>query len=156
MRSTLTMLLLVAAAACDGGNLPRSSSAAPTAQDTLALAVATFDSAMFDSIQWTSPDAALTRGADVFKWACAECHGKTGRGEGGHVGENGKTLRPPSFLAANWRFADDTDGLRRMVFIGNTQGMPHWGLRHILPRDIDAVARYIQQSLRAEGTVAAR
>jgi hypothetical protein len=30
--------------------------------------------------------------------------------------------------------------------------MPHWGLRHLAPRDIDAVTEYITQHLRADKT----
>ncbi len=63
----------------------------------------------------------------------------------------GDTLRPPSFLQADWRFAEDRDGLRKQVFTGNAQGMPHWGFHGLKYRDIDAVAVYIQQGLRDSG-----
>ena len=91
---------------------------------------------------------ALARGRDVFAWACAECHGPGGAGDGGRV-IDGDTLRPPSFLAADWQYANDPEALHHRVFIGNASGMPHWGIRQMRPRDIVAVERYIRLELRA-------
>ena len=34
------------------------------------------------------------------------------------------------------------------IFVGNTRGMPHWGLRYTPPRDILAVETYILEGLR--------
>ena len=50
-------------------------------------------------------------------------------------------------LVPDWAF-DDADALHRKVFVGNTLGMPHWGLRQMRPRDIVAVERYIRAELR--------
>ncbi len=61
----------------------------------------------------------------------------------------GDTLRPPTFLGADWQFAEDHDALRRHIFVGTTGGMPHWGIEGLKPRDIDAVATYIQTRLRS-------
>jgi mono/diheme cytochrome c family protein len=123
--------------------------AVPTtpAQDTVAWAQARYDGSVFDTIHFASDSARNARGADVFRWACASCHGPGGKGNGGAV-VNGVTLRPPSFVEPGWRFAHDEDGLRRKIFVGNTQGMPHWGLRHTQPRDILAVEKYILEGLR--------
>ena len=148
MFSRIGVLALVALCACDVST-PREA-ARPSAQDTLQLAMSSYDPAAFDSIRWASDSAAYVRGADVFKWDCSACHGPAGRGDAGFVNERGDTMRPPSFVQANWRFANDPNGLRRQIFVGNTQGMPHWGLRRMQVRDIDAVARYIENVLRAE------
>ena len=117
------------------------------AQDTVAWAQARYVSSVFDTIRFASDSARLARGADVFRWACSSCHGPGGKGDG-HAVINGDTIRPPSFLTPNWRFAHDEDGLRRQIFVGNTQGMPHWGLRYTLPRDILAVEKYLLEGLR--------
>jgi hypothetical protein len=37
--------------------------------------------------------------------------------------------------------------LRRMIFVGTAEGMPHWGIRGLAVRDVDAVARYIETSI---------
>lgn len=122
--------------------------AAPSPADTVQEAIREYDPALFDTVKWASDSLALARGADVFKWACSTCHGPEGRGNGGYV-LNGDTLHPPSFLEPDWRFARDSMGLRRRIFIGNGRGMPHWGLRHMEPRDIVAVQRYILYRLRS-------
>jgi mono/diheme cytochrome c family protein len=146
---SLPVLLLVAAA-CQPA--PRNDAAAaessmPPAQDTVLVAEAKYNPAMFDTVQWVTDSAHLARGADVFKWACATCHGAGGKGDGGNV-VNGDTIHPPSFLAPDWRFANDEDGLRRRIYVGNARGMPHWGLRGIQPGDIVAVEKYILFDLR--------
>jgi mono/diheme cytochrome c family protein len=147
MFSRFAPLAVIALCACDV--TPPREAAQPTAQDTMQLAAASYDPAVFDTIGWPSDSAAHARGADVFKWDCATCHGPAGQGDAGFINERGDTLRPPSFVQPGWRFAGDLMGLRRQVFVGNTQGMPHWGLRRMQARDIDAVARYIENVLRA-------
>ncbi|HEX9106519.1 MAG TPA: c-type cytochrome, partial [Longimicrobiales bacterium] len=81
--------------------------------------------------------------ADVFKWACSECHGPQGHGDGGKVTPRGDTLRPPDFHRGDWHLAGDTAAVEKKVFTGNVQGMPHWGLRRMEYRDVDAVSHYI-------------
>jgi mono/diheme cytochrome c family protein len=115
--------------------------------DSVVLADAAFDPAAFDTISWESDDAAIQRGQIVFRISCQKCHGSGGRGNGNFVLQ-GDTLRPPSFLADDWRFADDPIGLRRQIFTGNVAGMPYWGLVGLRYRDLDAVARYITDFLR--------
>ncbi len=105
-----------------------------------------YSAVMFDTVKWASESDAIARGRDIFKWACAECHGPEGRGDGGRV-IDGDTLHPPSFQQANWRFANDPAALDKQVFVGNTLGMPHWGLREMQPRDIVAVEKYIRLEL---------
>ena len=111
-----------------------------------AQAAQEYDPAAYDTVVWASDSAAIARGRDIFKWVCAECHGETGAGNGGRV-VDGDTLRPPSFHQEGWSYAEDPDALHRKVFIGNTLGMPHWGLRQMRPRDIVAVERYIRLEL---------
>ncbi len=117
--------------------------------DSVMLAEAMYDPAAFDTITWESRDAALQRGSVVFSFSCQKCHGPTGAGDGGFV-RGGDTLRPPSFLARDWRFAEDREGLRKQVFTGTARGMPHWGFYGLKYRDIDAVATYIQEWLRPD------
>lgn len=121
----------------------------PAGEETARAAVA-YDPAAYDTVRWASDEEALTRGRDIFNWACAECHGPEGRGDGGRV-VDGDTLRPPSFLDPGWPYADDPDALHQKVFVGNDLGMPHWGLRQMRPRDIVAVERYIRLELRSAG-----
>ncbi len=139
------LIVLSAATIAGCGKAGPASKAAgePSAADTEAVAQARFDPAAFDTLRWASDSLRLARGADVFKWACAECHGPTGHGDGGKVTPRGDTLRPPDFHDAAWRLAGDTEAVRRKVFAGNVRGMPHWGLRKMEARDIDAVAAYV-------------
>lgn len=120
--------------------------ARPTQAEEVATAERQYDPAAFDTVSWASDSAAIARGRDIFSWACAECHGEQGRGDGGRV-IDGDTIRPPSFQRENWEYADDPDALHEKVFVGNTLGMPHWGLRQMRPRDVVAVERYIRFEL---------
>ena len=131
----------------DGGRAADTRVPTTPAQDTVAWAEARYASSVFDTIQFPSDSARRARGGDVFRWACASCHGPGGKGDGEAV-LKGVVVRPPSFVEPGWRFAHDEDGLRRKIFVGNTQGMPHWGLRYTQPRDILAVEKYILEGLR--------
>ena len=118
-----------------------------TRADSVAIADSVFDATAFDTISWESSQEAIERGGLVFRISCSKCHGDGGRGNGNFV-VAGDTLRPPSFLATDWRFVDDAVGLRRYIFSGNVAGMPYWGLVGLKYRDVDAVARYITEFLR--------
>ena len=135
---------LVLVAGCE----PETPQGAATEETTRADLV--YDPAAYDTVVWASDEEAVARGRDIFQWACAECHGTGGAGDGGRV-IDGDTLRPPSFLTPDWEYAEDPDALHRKVFVGNELGMPHWGLRQMRPRDIVAVERYIRVGLRSEG-----
>ncbi len=108
-----------------------------------------FDTALFDSIGWVSDREARSRGATVYSYSCAKCHGPKGAGDGGYRHE-GRLVRPPSFLALDWRFAEDRAGLRAAIHGGSEGRMPHWGRAGLTPRDIDAVAEYIRDELWAK------
>jgi mono/diheme cytochrome c family protein len=118
------------------------------AADSVMLAAEMYDPAVFDTITWESPEAKLERGKVVFGISCSKCHGPSGAGDGEFV-MRGDTLRPPSFQAADWEYADDVEGLRRQVFTGTEENMPHWGFYGLKYRDIDAAAAYIREVLRA-------
>jgi mono/diheme cytochrome c family protein len=118
------------------------------AEDTVRIAAEAYDPIIFDTITWPTADFAVRRGQTVWRISCMKCHGATGLGDAGFV-LRGDTLRPPSFQDPDWRFATNLDSLRRYIFIGNKEGMPHWGLiPGMHSYDIDAVARFIQKDLR--------
>lgn len=148
MRRTLPVLAALAwLGACGGGEPPPEVPEGPSRADSVGMAATAFDSAAFDTISWETDQEAIERGSLVFRISCSKCHGDAGRGNGRFVLE-GDTLKPPSFLAADWRFSDDPTGLRRQIFTGNVAGMPYWGLVGLKYRDIDAVAHYIMDFLR--------
>ncbi|MFH1762705.1 MAG: cytochrome c [Gemmatimonadota bacterium] len=121
--------------------------AAAAAEDSLlAASVAAFDASVFDTLTWESEAAALARGAQVYTFSCARCHGPQGLGDSGFV-RGGDTLRPPSFREPTWRLADDKEGIRGAIFIGTGESMPHWGLEGLKAESIDAVTLYILKGL---------
>lgn len=105
-----------------------------------------FDPALFDSIDWGSRGEARSRGATVYAYSCAKCHGPKGAGDGGYR-LDGRLIQPPSFLSLDWRFAEDPLGLREAIYTGSNGRMPHWGRAGLAPRDVDAVAEYIRNEL---------
>jgi mono/diheme cytochrome c family protein len=143
-----TILAFAWLGAC-GGEPPAQEEVAqgPTRSDSVEVAMAAFEPAAFDTIQWETHQEAVERGGLVYRISCSKCHGDGGRGNGNFVLE-GDTLRPPSFLTADWRFAEDPLGLRQAIYSGNVAGMPYWGLVGLKYRDIDAVSRYIIDFLR--------
>lgn len=150
MRGIVPLLVALAwLGACTHSQESARNQASSAAADSVSMAAKAFDSTVFDTMTWKSAQDRLARGALVFRISCSPCHGAEGRGDGGMVvGKD--TLRPPSFLAADWRYADDPVGLRRKIFSGNTKGMPHWGLVGLGYRDVDAVSRYITEVLRVK------
>jgi mono/diheme cytochrome c family protein len=112
-----------------------------------AVAEAAYNPAAFDTISWETNQEAIERGSVVYRFSCTKCHGDRGYGDANFV-RHGDTLVPPSFRDEDWIYAQDKDGLRQAVFVGTAEDMPHWGLEGLPPRDIDAVAIYIIQSMR--------
>jgi len=153
MRGLATgLILLTGLLACNSGADEEAALAAAEAEaqakaSEFAAAQAAYDPAGFDTISWETPQAALERGATVFRFSCQKCHGPTGEGDAGFI-LNGAPLTPPSFIGDDWQFAEDPDGLRQQVFTGTMDGMPHWGLEGLKYRDVDAVTKYILGDLR--------
>ncbi len=114
--------------------------------DSMAQAEAIYDAAVFDTIRWTSPDSALVRGQVVWRFSCQKCHGVEGRGDGELALEH--ELAMPDILGADWEYAGDSPAIRHRVFVGHESEMPNWGLHGIAYRDIDAVAKYMDEWLR--------
>lgn len=117
------------------------------AVDSVAMASAAFDSTVFDTITWKKKGDDIDRGSLVYNVSCARCHGQDGAGVKNII-FRGDTLNPPSFLTPDWALAKDPMGLRKKIFTGDVQGMPHFGVIGLHYRDADAVARFIVNSLR--------
>lgn len=150
MRGIVPLLVALAwVGACTSSQKAPQNQASSAAADSVRMAAKAFDSTVFDTLTWTNRDSLLSRGALVFRISCAPCHGAEGRGNGGMV-VGTDTLRPPSFLTADWKYANDPMGLREIIFTGTPGRMPHWSLVGLGIRDIDAVAHYITDSLRVE------
>lgn len=148
-RSTaaLTVILSAGMLACEPAPTP-DAPRGPTRADSVGMAMQAFDPAAFDTITWATEQERADRGGLVYRISCQKCHGLHGAGDGGFVME-GDTLRPNSFLAPAWGFADQPMALRRYIFSGNVAGMPYWGLVGLKYRDIDAVAHFLEGPLRA-------
>jgi len=152
----LPLVALMATAGC--GPSPEEQAEAEAvaealAQDSLmALATEAFQAAVFDTVTWEDDQAALDRGRVVYNSSCAKCHGDNGLGDAGYV-VAGDTLRPRSFKEPDWRFGGDIEAIREYTYLGNTQGMPHWGIvewggRKLGDKSIDAVARYLAAGMK--------
>jgi mono/diheme cytochrome c family protein len=139
-------------AACGGGG-QGGEAARP---DSVGIALEQYSPTLFDTISWTADSAAANRGSVVWTFSCRKCHGETGHGDGHFVVEVKDTasdamvpdtITPPDFTTPGWRFAADKEGLIKYIYSGNDKQMPHWGIQGLKPRDIDAVANYIQKVL---------
>jgi mono/diheme cytochrome c family protein len=146
-RAIPTLVALAWLAACAKEAPPPTEQVNTGHADSIAMAATLFDPTNFDTVTWNSPDEALTRGGLVFRVSCNKCHGVTGNGDGDLVADR-KSAKPPSFVAADWKYADDPMGLRKLIFTGSAQNMPYWGLVGLKYRDLDAVATYITAYLR--------
>jgi mono/diheme cytochrome c family protein len=138
-------LLALVAFGCGGSGDTAPGSRATS--DSVAVALGEMTPEMFDTIQWASDSAAIARGSVVWVYSCRRCHGDDGYGDAGFV-QGGVTLEPPSIRAPDWPYANDRDAIRRLTYTGTEEGMPHWGLVGLKPRDIDAVTTYIQHVIR--------
>lgn len=114
--------------------------------DSVRMAEALYDASHFDTIQWESEEALLSRGRTVWTYSCQKCHGSDGRGGGEFAVQ--AALEPPDLTASEWPHAGDLATIRRRIFVGHEKGMPNWGLHGLKYRDIDAVATYIDQVIR--------
>ena len=145
-------LLVVGISACGCPSAEEQRAAALEARlaaraDSVAQAAAAYDATAFDTIQWASDNDMWERGGVVWSFSCQTCHGSDGLGQGETaVSAN---LDMPNLVAADWNRAGDLPEIRKAVYIGHESEMPSWGLVGLKYRDIDAVAHYIDDLLRA-------
>ena len=66
----------------------------------------------------------------------------------------GDSVQVPSLVEPDWSYANDVEAVRRRIFTGHPDGMPTWGVAGLAPREIDAVAYYIDSVLRPEAAAA--
>ena len=115
--------------------------------DSVAKAAAAYEAAAFDSIQWASDNEMWDRGGVVWSFSCQTCHGTDGMGQGETA--VAASLEMPNLVAVDWDKAGDLAAIRRSIYVGHESQMPSWGLVGLKYRDIDAVAHYIDDLLRA-------
>jgi mono/diheme cytochrome c family protein len=138
--------------ACGGPSAEEQRAAAVEARlaaraDSVAQAAAVYEAAAFDTIQWPSDNDMWERGGVVWSFSCQTCHGSDGVGQGETaVSAN---LDMPDLVAADWDKAGNLPEIRKSIYIGHESEMPSWGLVGLKYRDIDAVAHYIDDLLRA-------
>ncbi len=149
---TSVILFSTSITACGGPSAEEQRAAALEARqaaraDSVAQAAAAFDPASFDTIQWASDNERWERGGVVWSFSCQTCHGPDGSG----TGETAVSadLDMPNLMAADWDKAGDIGAIRRSIYVGHESEMPSWGLVGLKYRDIDAVAHYIDDLLRA-------
>lgn len=150
MRWIALGLVFAITAACGPSEEQMAADAAAAAaaeQDSLmALVDSTYDPSVFDTLTWPNETRRAEYGPTVYLASCAKCHGAQGLGDGGFV-LAGDTLRPRSFREPDWRLAGDLAGIRKAVFSGNREGMPHWGLVGLSYGAVDAVAQYVADGM---------
>jgi mono/diheme cytochrome c family protein len=154
MRQIMTCIFscaLVAVAIGCGGEeaAPLDDAAARQAAraDSVEMAEAQYDPAAFDTISWATEAELYERGGVVFAYSCAKCHGSDGAG-GGELAVQHE-LEMPSLIVEDWQYAGDIPKIRHRIYVGHESEMPSWGLYGLKYRDIDAVARYIDEIIRA-------
>jgi mono/diheme cytochrome c family protein len=141
-------------AACGGPDAEQTAAQSAEARraaraDSVAQAAEMFDPAVFDTIAWASDNERWERGGVVWSFSCQKCHGADGRGQGEVAVQ--ANLAVPDLVAAEWPLAGDVPAIRRAIFVGHESAMPSWGLVGLKYKDVDAVAHYIDDLLRAEG-----
>jgi mono/diheme cytochrome c family protein len=102
---------------------------------------------LFDTVQWADEATRRTEGNAVYAAECRRCHGVIGRGDTDYARSRGLTA--PSLVEPDWPMAD-MDSVRRAVYVGHEAGMPSFGERNLGPREIDAAAAYVLNTLRPE------
>lgn len=138
--------------ACGGPSAEEQRAAANDARlaaraDSVAQAAAAYDPAAFDTIQWASDNDMWERGGVVWSFSCQTCHGSDGQGQGETA--MAANLAMPNLVAVDWEKAGNLPEIRQSIYVGHESEMPSWGLVGLKYRDIDAVARYIDDLLRA-------
>jgi len=149
-RITLPLLLAFSVVACGPSAEEQAEAAAAAAaaeQDSLMTEAQTaYDTSVFDTLTWETPERRGEYGPVVYLRSCEKCHGPQGLGDGGFV-MGTDTLQPPSFREPTWAMAGDVDAIREAIFLGNREGMPHWGLVGLSAGAVDAVTQYILDGL---------
>lgn len=119
------------------------------AEADVAEAESLYAAAVFDTVRWNRSVTRSERGRVVYYYSCTKCHGTEGAGNGPLARRQEIAL--PSLVDPDWTYDGDIDAIRRRVFVGHPAGMPSWGLTEISPRDMDAVAYFVDQRLPEEG-----
>lgn len=109
--------------------------------DSVAMAEAMYDAAVFDTITWESDQAVWDRGGVVWMHSCQMCHGTAGAGDGAEAARVDITV--PDMRVEGWSYAGDLPAIRHKIYVGHETEMPSWGAMGISYRDVDAAARYI-------------
>ena len=133
--------LVVLAAACSHEFEP------PDRADRVRQATVAYDSSVFDTISWASPDVRVSDGNAVYAAECRRCHGTLGSGDAAYARE--RDLEVPSLVEPEWDLTQ-MDSLRKVISIGHETGMPVYGDGDLSPRDVDGVAAYLLLDLRPE------
>ena len=148
----ISIAVISATLACSGGEDAAPVDDAATREaaraDSVAQAEAQYDPAAFDTITWASEAETWERGGVVFAYSCVKCHGSDGVG-GGELAVTHE-LAMPDLTAETWEYAGDVPAIRHRIYVGHESEMPTWGLYGLKYRDIDAVAHYINEVVRAE------
>ena len=145
MRKVATVALMCAIVACEKHEFEP-----PSREARVAQADSLYTPALFDSITWSSDSLRVAEGNNVFGARCRRCHGYLGAGGPAEI--YGDTVEVPSLIEPDWPLAGDPDAIRRRIFTGHPAGMPTWGIARLTPREIDAVAFYVDRVLRPEAT----
>lgn len=152
MRTTILPLAVVLLALGCGGEETQQSEAEREAArlaaraDSVAMAEAMYDPAVFDTITWQDENTMWERGGIVWSFSCQKCHGANGSGQGESAVQHG--IEMPDLRAPDWEYAGDVAAIRHRIFVGHESEMPNWGLHGLSYRDVDAAARYIHDLLR--------
>ena len=119
----------------------------PDREEQVQVATGRYHQADFDTIAWPDSAQLLTVGNEIFAANCRKCHGPLGEGGTEYAATQG--LEVPSLVRPDWPY-DSIGAVRERVFAGHAAGMPSWGIGRLTLREIDAVARYVQDVLRSE------
>ena len=120
----------------------------PDREAQVADAAGDFSLETYDSVTWASDSIRGLEGDVVWSSQCRNCHGPLGRGETAYAER--QSLRVPSLVEPDWRYAGQRDSVLQRIHAGHAEGMPTWSVAGISPREIDAVAFYILEVLRPE------
>lgn len=119
----------------------------PSREERVERADSLYAPALFDTIGWASDSARFLEGNIVYASQCRDCHGPLGQGDTEYAREKG--LEAPSLVEPGWEHGANLEVVRRRIFTGHPAGMPTWGIARITPREVDAVAHYVLEGLRA-------